>query len=190
MDSNFFLIIKALVLRSAPESRMRQQILRMFSQLLIMSLPRIEDEPKVAITEILQILLPTYLKMAPKQKNGIVTTIGTLLENLSFNLSQSDEVEASSIAVFNLVCRVFDLKDENACLQDLKFKMKLEVYCPFNFHKIEAVRYSYNLLLSKVLSQKEHNFSEDELGQLHTILVQALAMENSTKIVKLLFKNL
>ena len=60
---NFFLIIKALVLRSAPESKMRQQILRMFSQLLIMSLPRIEDEPKVAVTEILQILLPTYLQI-------------------------------------------------------------------------------------------------------------------------------
>lgn len=63
---NFFLIIKALVLRSAPESKMRQQILRMFSQLLINALPQIEDEPKVAITEILQILLPTYLKLAPK----------------------------------------------------------------------------------------------------------------------------
>jgi hypothetical protein len=45
---------------------MREQILKMFSQLLIMSLPMIEDEPKVAITEILQILLPTYLNMSPK----------------------------------------------------------------------------------------------------------------------------
>ena len=68
--------------------------------------------------------------------------------------------------------------------------MKLDVYCPFNFHKIEAVRYSYNLLLTKVLAQKNHNFSEEELGQLHTLVVQALAMETSAKIVKLLFKNL
>lgn len=78
--------------------------------------------------------------------------MGQLLENLSHNLAQSDEVEASSIAVFNLVCRVFDLKDEYECLSDLKFKLHLETYCPFNFHKIEAVRYSYNLLLTKVLA--------------------------------------
>lgn len=83
----------------------------------------------MAITEILQILLPTYLKMAPKfgkqktaagaQANNVVATIGQLLENLTYNLAQSDEVEASSIAVFNLVCRVFDLKDEYACLANL-----------------------------------------------------------------------
>ena len=38
----------------------------MFSKLLIMAIPHIEDEPKVAVTEILQILLPTYLKNAQK----------------------------------------------------------------------------------------------------------------------------
>jgi len=49
--------------------------------------------------------------------------------------------------------------------------MHLETFCPFNFHKIEAVRYSYNLLISKVLAQKEHNLSVDELGTLHTIII-------------------
>ena len=92
--------------------------------------------------------------------------------------------------MFNLVCRVFDLKDEYACLANLKFKMQLEVYCPFNFHKIESVRYSYNLLLSKVIAQKEHCLSVQELGSLHTLVVQAIAMETTPKIVKLLFKNL
>ena len=66
--------------------------------------------------------------------------------------------------------------------------MHLDIFCPFNFHKIEAVRYSYNLLLSKVLAQREHNFTVDELGQLHTLVIQALAMESSPKIVKMLFK--
>ena len=150
-----------------------------------MSLPRIEDEPKVAVTEILQILLPTYLqiesaKMAKQkpgaasgqqQTNTAITTIHNLLENLTFNLAQSDEVEASSIAVFNLVCRVFDLKDDYSCLTSLRFKLNLAVFCPFNFHKIEAVRYSYNLLLSKVLAQREHNLSVEELGQLHTLVI-------------------
>ena len=112
------------------------------------------------------------------------------MENLTYNLAQSDEVEASSIAVFNLVCRVFDLKDDYSCLSNLRFKLNLAVFCPFNFHKIEAVRYSYNLLLSKVLAQREHNLSVEELGQLHTLVIQALAMETSPKIVKLLFKNL
>jgi len=146
----------------------------MFSQLLIMSLPRIEDEPKVAITEILQILLPTYLKMAPKMKqpSSLVQTMTSLLENLAFNLAQSDEVEASSIAVFNLVCRVYELKDEYECLDELRFRVALDVFCPFNFHKIEAVRYSYNLLISKVLAQEDrHNFSPEELGKLHTLTV-------------------
>ena len=83
---------------------------------------------------------------------------------MTYNLAQSDEVEASSIAVFNLVCRVFDLKDDYECLKNLQFKMQLEVFCPFNFHKIEAVRYSYNLLLSKVLSQKDYNLDVNELG--------------------------
>ena len=69
------------------------------------------------------------------------------------------------------------MKDEYACLKNLTFKMKLEVFCPFNFHKIESVRYSYNLLLSKVLAQKEHNLTIDELGSLHTLVIQALAME-------------
>ena len=141
------------------------------------------------------------MKLAPKlgkqktaagpQANNVLATIGQLLQNLTYNLAQSDEVEASSIAVFNLVCRVFDLKDEYACLADLKFKMQLDVFCPFNFHKIESVRYSYNLLLSKIIAQKENAcLSTEELGSLHTLVVQALAMETTPKIVKLLYKNL
>ena len=94
-----------------------------------------------------------------------------MLTNLASNLIQSDEVEASSIAVFNLVCRVFDYKDEYTCLQKLHFKLDLAIFCPFNFHRIEAVRYSYNLLLSKALSQTQSCFDADELGKLHALTV-------------------
>ena len=110
---------------------------------------------------------------------------------MAFNLGQTDEVEASSIAVFNLVCRVYDLREEfPAVLDEMRFKMQLEVFCPFNFHKIEAVRYSYNLFLSKVLASRDHNFNVEELGHLHTLVIQALAMETSPKIIKMLQKNL
>ena len=116
--------------------------------------------------------------------------ITQLLQNLAAVLSQSDEVEASSIAVFNLVCRVFDLKEEYQCIAGLQFKLELDIFAPFNFHRIEAVRYSYNLLLFKALSQSEPGLTDEELGRLHTLTVQALAMESSPKIVKLLLKNL
>ena len=62
----------------------------MFSQLLIMCLPQIEDEPKVAITEILQILLPAYLEMNSKppfmRESHVVKTVEKLLANLTTNL--------------------------------------------------------------------------------------------------------
>ena len=63
---NFFLIIKALVLTPAPGSQVRGKVLAMFGQLLIMSIPTVEDEPKVAITEILHILLPVFLQSHAK----------------------------------------------------------------------------------------------------------------------------
>ena len=189
---NFFLIIKALVLKPSPNSHARQTVLAMFSQLLIMCLPQIEDEPKVAITEILQILLPTYLEMNSKppfsRPSRVVQTVEKLLANLTTNLQQSDEIEASAISVFNLVCRIFDLKETHECLQPLSFKLCLKTFCPFNFHKFEAVRYSYNVLLSKCLGQKEHNLDLGEISQLHTLVVQALAMETSPTIVKTLYK--
>ena len=189
---NFFLIIKALVLKPSPNSHARQTILTMFSQLLIMCLPQIEDEPKVAITEILQILLPAYLEMNSKppftRESHVVKTVEKLLANLTTNLQQSDEIEASAISVFNLVCRIFDLRETHECLQPLSFKLSLKTFCPFNFHKFEAVRYSYNVLLSKCLDQKEHNLDLGEISQLHTLVVQALAMETSPAIVKTLYK--
>ena len=50
---NFFLILKAFVLKKNTSNQTRETILNMFSTLMVMCLPQIEDEPKVAITEIL-----------------------------------------------------------------------------------------------------------------------------------------
>jgi len=188
---NFFLLIKAIVLKPAPGSKIKDRMLQIFGSLLINCLPSVEDEPKVAVTEILHILLPVYLASHNKngpfnKKSAVVKTITQLLHNLTLNLRQSDEIEASSIAVFNLVCKVFDLRDDFECLQPMSFKLDLDTYCPFNFHKIEAVRYSYNLLISKCLSQKEHNLQVKDLQSLHTLVVQSLAMETSPRLVKLL----
>lgn len=58
---NFFLLIKALTLKNPEDSKTKEQVLNMFSSLLVMSLPSVEDEPKVVITEIMQNLLPVYL---------------------------------------------------------------------------------------------------------------------------------
>ena len=60
---NFFLILKAFVLKKNTSNHTRETILSMFINLMVKCLPHIEDEPKVAITEILQLLLPTYLEM-------------------------------------------------------------------------------------------------------------------------------
>jgi hypothetical protein len=76
---------------------------------LIVAIPSVEDEPKVAITELLMLLLPTYLGSFNSAKVP-VKTMTLLLENLSLNLKKADEVEASAIAVFNLVCKVFEMR--------------------------------------------------------------------------------
>ena len=114
--------------------------------------------------------------------------IEKLLQNLTENLQHSDEIEASSISVFNLVCRIFELREKHDCLKPLSFKLCLKTFCPFNFHKIEAVRYSFNTLLSKCLAQKEHHLDANDAGQLHTLVVQSIAMETSPLMVKLLYK--
>ena len=189
---NFFLILKAFVVKQSANSHTRETILNMFSTLLVMCLPQIEDEPKVAITEILQVLLPTYLEMHSKppfsKETPVVKMIENLLKNLTLNLQQSDEIEASSISVFNLVCRIFDLREKHECLKPLSFKLCLKTFCPFNFHKIEAVRYSFNTLMSKCLAQTEHHLDANDVGQLHTLVVQSIAMETSPMMVKVLYR--
>ena len=87
---NFFLIIKGLVMHPAPGSSIKAQMLGMFGQLLIKSIPSVDDGPKVAITEILTILLPLYLashnKTPAKKESVAVQTISELLNNLTLTL--------------------------------------------------------------------------------------------------------
>ena len=59
------------------------------------------------------------------QDTVVVQMINKLLTNLTQNLQQSDEIEASSISVFNLVCRIFDLREKYGCLKPLSFKLCL-----------------------------------------------------------------
>ena len=104
---NFFLILKGMVIKS--DKSLKEQVLKIFGQLLIVAIPNVEDEPKVAITELLQILLPVYLSSFNSPKIP-TKTLTLLLDNLTLNLQKADEIEASAIAVFNLVCKVFELR--------------------------------------------------------------------------------
>jgi hypothetical protein len=58
-------------------------MLNLFCKFMIECLPHIEDEPKVAVTEILNILLPVFLteqmKVKPYSKNSIVVKTFKLL---------------------------------------------------------------------------------------------------------------
>jgi len=46
--------------------------------------------------------------------------------------------------VFNLVCKVFEMREEFKCLKDFKYRLDLKIFAAFNFHKLEPVRISYN----------------------------------------------
>jgi hypothetical protein len=86
---NFFMIVKALVHYASDQAR--SDMLKLFGKFLIECLPLIEDEPKVAVTEILNILLPVFLTeqlaVTPySNKSVVVQTFKLLLNNLSENL--------------------------------------------------------------------------------------------------------
>jgi len=74
------------------------------------------------------------------------------------------------------------------CLEDMQFNLDLPTFFPFNFHKFEAVRLAYNHLMSLYLSQPHTSIQEGDLKVLHTLVVQSLAMETSTRLIKLLLK--
>lgn len=92
------------------------------------------------------ILLPTYLSSFNTPKIP-TKTMTLLLDNLSGNLQKADEVEASAIAVFNLVCKVFEMRSDFKCMKDFKYRLDLNIFSAFNFHKLEPVRLSYNQLI-------------------------------------------
>jgi hypothetical protein len=129
----------------------------------------IEDEPKVAITDIWMLLLPTYFSSFKKAQRP-TEDMTKLIGNLSLNLQRADEIEASAIAVFNLVCKVFEMRNEHNCIKDFKYRLDLSIFAAFNFHKLEQVRISYNMLILEAL--RSHSFSSvEDLSLLHTLTV-------------------
>lgn len=182
---NFFLILKGLVLKGDKE--MRQLVLRIFGQMLIVAIPAVEEEPKVAITEVLMLILPTYCATFSKPKVPC-ETMGKLIENLTLNLRHADEISASAKAVFLLVCKVFDLRLEfPKILTDFRYKLDLQVFGSFNFHKLEPVRLSYNQLILQALQAGSFTDYPEDLCLLHTLTIQSLAMEADPKITACLF---
>lgn len=181
---NFFLILKGLAING--DKKIKETLLMMFGNLLIQALPMMEDEPKVAITEILQILLPTYYASFSNPKTPTKLTT-TLLDNLTVNLKKSDEIEASAIAVFNLVCKIYDLRGQHKCLSQFKYRLDLNTFGPFNFHKLEPVRLSYNELILKAI-ESGSVITKEDLCLLHTLTVQSLVVESNPALVEILLK--
>jgi len=108
-----------------------------------------------------------------------------LLDNLSLNLQHADEVEASAIAVFNLVCKVFESRKDFKCMEKFVYRLDLQIFAAFNFHKLEPVRLSYQRLMLMALQSKSFT-SKQDLSLLFTLTVQSLAMESNTQLVTLL----
>lgn len=135
-------------------------------------------------------MLPVFLasRDASGDYKDAQDTVAQLIYNLTLNLQRSDEIEASSISVFQLVCRVFEMRSQYKCLTDMQFDLDLPTYFPFNFHKFEAVRFAYNQLIALYLSQPHTSINAADLKVLHTLVIQSLAMETSTRLVKLLLK--
>jgi len=104
---------------------------------------------------------------------------------LTANLKKSDEIEASAIAVFNLVCKIFDLRVQHKCLSQFKYKLDLNVFGPFNFHKLEPVRLSYNELILRAVESGSLANKED-LTLLHTLTLQSLVVESNPTLVETL----
>jgi len=74
---------------------------------------------------------------------------------------------------------VFEMRNQYKCLEDMQFGLDLATYFPFNFHKIEAVRFAYNQLISLYLAQPHTTIQLQDLRVLHTLVIQSIAMETS-----------
>jgi hypothetical protein len=138
---NFFLILKALIMSG---DSLRKQVYQTFHRVLIESLLNLEDEVKIFVTDLINMILPLYL-----ESPGFEKQISYLLKNLQKNLRNSDEIESSAISIFALITRIIDSVPD---LNKLQFKFDLKTYCPFNFHQILNVRYSYLQILNKCLT--------------------------------------
>jgi hypothetical protein len=75
----------------------------MFSRVLIESLHNLEDEVRILVTDIINMVLPLMLSQNEWEKQ-----VAYLLKNLQKNLKQSDEIESSAISVFALINKIID----------------------------------------------------------------------------------
>jgi len=67
-----------------------------------------------------------------------------------------------------------------------KFKFDLQVFGPFNFHRVVRVRKTYNILVTKFLEMTHEFFTFKELLTLHTLTVQAIIMEEDEGLREIL----
>jgi hypothetical protein len=128
-------------------------------------------------------ILPLYL-----ETEGFEKQISYLLKNLQKNLRNSDEIESSAISIFALITRIIDTVPD---LKKLSIKFDLKTYCPFNFHQILNVRFSYLQILNKCLTNAANTaFVEEDYRVLIRLTLQSLAMERSKPLIQLNLSNL
>ena len=138
---------------------------------------------KIFVTDLINMILPLYL-----EAEGFEKQISYLLKNLQKNLRNSDEIESSAISIFALITRIID---SVADLKKLSIKFDLKTYCPFNFHQILNVRFSYLQILNKCLTNAAKTaFVEEDFRVLIRLTLQSLAMERSKPLVQLNLSNL
>ena len=98
---NFFTLLKGLFL--SKDEAFRSTVFQMFSRVLIESLLNLEDEVRILVTDVINMVLPLMLSQPEWEKQ-----VGYLLKNLQKNLKQSDEIESSAISVFALINKIID----------------------------------------------------------------------------------
>lgn len=182
---SFFMIMKAIINVPVPENAFKLQVFDIFGKdMLIESLLRVEDSVRITITELLSVYLPEYFDQATPSNNYI----DRILLNLVETLKMTDDIEGSVIFAFNLINSI--IHDPKFETRQTAFKFIVKVFCPFNFHRVILVRKTYNSLLLRILSMPNLSIPMADLLTLHTLLVQAIIMEEDEGLKRILLQNL
>jgi len=140
----------------------KKQLFEIFGRdMLIESLLRVEDSVRIAITELISIYLEDYFE------NN--TYIDRILVNLTETLKLTDDIEGSVIFAFNLINQIIHHPKFDS--SKTKFTFDLDVFGPFNFHRVVRVRKTYNTLVNKFLELPHEFFSFKDQLILHTLSV-------------------
>ena len=75
------------------------------------------------------------------------------------------------------------------CLAEFRYGLNLDVFAPFNFHKLEAVRKSYNELILLVLGSGSIT-DKNDLKLLLTLTIQSIVTESNIDLLSVLYKSL